>query len=378
MNAPETPKKTILYDLHVSLGARMAPSGGYLMPVQYAGSLQEHVAARNAAALFDTSHMGLLRVTGATAAADLERLVTCRVSDLSDGQSRYGLMCNPRGGTVDDLQVYKHSNVEFMLVVNPATQDSDAEWIRRHCSAQTSVERLSPGLSKIDLQGPASPRILQRLVEGSLAGLEHQRFATHRFRSQPILVSRTGYTGEIGFELYGPPSAILTLWRKAMDLGAVPAGLGARDTLRIEMGLPLHGQELIPERNAGESGLIDSAGKQLFIGAEVVLDTSRRTARQIGIEFPERRAARTGDTVLDDNGQPIGVVTSGCFAPSLGRSVAMAYVSAAFMTPGRVIAVRSTQHCLVGEVAALPFYKKATVRHPIHRFLPRPDFERGE
>ena len=255
MNQPAEMKRTALYDLHVSLGARMGPFGGWLMPIQYAGIVKEHEACRRNAALFDTCHMGEFLVRGPLAAAALERLVTCEVSSLAAGQCRYGLMCNENGGVIDDLLLYRMSEQEFMVVVNAGTQDGDFEWIRSHVAGGTQVESLSGRTFKVDLQGPAAPRIMRGLAEMPPANLTYYHFADNRYGGRRVLVSRTGYTGEIGFEIYFENGDLAArFWKAAMALGATPAGLGARDTLRLEMGMPLYGHELSVDRNAAESG----------------------------------------------------------------------------------------------------------------------------
>ena len=363
-------KKTCLYDLHEKLGARMSPFGGWLMPVQYAGIIREHETCRNGAALFDTDHMGEFHVRGGTALADIENLVSCDVASMTEGQCRYGLMCNPEGGVVDDLLVYRLGESEFMLVVNAGTKDHDLAWMRQHISSGTQIEDISAKIAKIDLQGPLSPKIIRPLLETTVVGLKFYRFMRNRYQGSDVIVSRTGYTGEMGFEIYLDAGLAGSFWNDCMGLGAVPAGLGARDTLRLEMGMPLYGHELDAKRNAGESGFDRSISRaKTFVGSSTVTDESQRKFRLCGIMIPGRRAARHGDEILDADGNKAGVVTSGSFAPSVGCAIALGYVTLACATPGTRLKVKSPRYELDGEVVETPFYKESTGRRKVADFL---------
>lgn len=362
-------KRTVLYDIHVALGARMGPFGGYEMPIQYEGILKEHENCRQNAALFDTCHMGEFRMSGPSADRALEGLLTCEVASLAIGQCRYGLLCNENGGVIDDLVVYRTGEQEFMVVVNAGTQDGDFEWIRSHIARGVRVENASNETSKIDLQGPAAPRIMQRLVGRSVAGLTYYHFAENRYRDHRILVSRTGYTGEIGFELYFDEGDLAQqFWKDAMTLGAVAAGLGARDTLRLEMGMPLYGHELSADRNAAESGFKKAiASHKNFVGAGAVRDGG--SAQLVGIRMEDRRAARQGDSICDEAGHAIGAVTSGSFAPSLGRAIALAYVTRDASAIGSKVRVQTARQELAGTIEPTPFYKEGTARKSMVAFL---------
>jgi aminomethyltransferase len=363
-------QKTELYDTHVALGARMAGFGGFLMPIQYEGIIGEHKAARTNAALFDTCHMGEFRISGAGALDDLERLLSCDVASLRVGRCRYGLMCNPEGGVLDDLLVYRLGDDAFMLVVNAGTQQADFEWISAHLSDRTAGENISDETAKVDLQGPGSARIMQVLMTDSIADLKFYTFRHNRYEGEEVLVSRTGYTGELGFEFYGPAPLACRFWQDCMELGAVPAGLGARDTLRLEMGMPLYGHELGPGRNAAEAGFARAISEgKTFIGSDVVRDPALRTARLVGIEFEGRRAVRHGDVLIDEAGDEIGTVTSGSFAPSLGKAIALGYVVSTRAGTATPVAARTARQVLPGSLCALPFYKDATGRRPVADFL---------
>jgi aminomethyltransferase len=364
-----THKRTILFDKHVALGARIVPFNGFDMPVQYEGILKEHQATRESAALFDTCHMGEFLVKGPTATADLERLFTCPVATLKTGACRYGMMCNEQGGVIDDLVVYRFGEQDYMVVVNAGTQDNDFAWISAHLSPSTVIRNVSDSTAKIDLQGPASPRILQKLVTDSPVDLKFYTFKHTGFRGTRVLISRTGYTGEIGFEFYSDAATALAFWDDCRNLGAVPAGLGARDTLRLEAGLPLYGHEMSADRNAAESGFTRAiATNKPFIGSTCVWDPTRSPARLAGIAFPDRRAARAGDTVLDPAGKTLGTVTSGSFAPTLGHAIALAYLDCPHPHAGAAVHVRTSRQTLEGHLTPLPFYT-GTVRKPMTDFI---------
>lgn len=363
-------KKTSLYDLHLELGARMAPFGGWNMPVQYSGIIKEHEACRTAAALFDTDHMGEFMIDGETALSDLENLVSCDVASMTQGQCRYGMICNPEGGVIDDLLVYRLGDSQFMLVVNAGTKANDLHWISKQLSEATRLDDVSDKTAKIDLQGSESPKIIQQLLETTVEDLKFYRFMHNRYKGCAVIVSRTGYTGEMGFEIYLDKSYAVSFWKDCMELGAVPAGLGARDTLRLEMGMPLYGHELNDDRNAGEAGFERSLSvNKSYIGSAVVTDISRRVSKLVGIKLQGRRAARHGDEILDASSTVIGSVTSGSFAPSVGCAVALGYVNLASATPGTGVKVKSPRYELAGEVVATPFYGDATGRRKVVDFL---------
>lgn len=361
--------KTPLYELHISLGARMAPFGGFLMPIQYTGIFKEHAATRENATLFDTCHMGEFHLSGATAIRDLENLLSCPIASMAVGQCRYGLMCNANGGVIDDLIVYRLADAAFMLVVNAGTQDDDFRWIQSHCSASTHLENQSATTAKLDLQGPGAPAIMQAMAEDGIADLRYFRFKQTRYRNEPVRISRTGYTGEVGFEIYTPPALARPFWEEAMERGAVCAGLGARDTLRLEMGMPLYGHELTATRNAAEGAIPRAISSDApFIGHTCVQNDSKRHDTLVGIRLKGRRAAREGDTILAPDGTPLGVVTSGSFAPSLGVAIALGYIARNKTTSGCAVVLKTSRATLDGTLITLPFYKNATARQPLHIF----------
>jgi aminomethyltransferase len=363
-------KKTILHDYHIALGAKMAGFGGYEMPIQYSGIMAEHRAVREAAAIFDTCHMGEFRIAGRNAVSDLETLLSCPVAALKTGQCRYGLLCNETGGVVDDQIVYRMAENEFFMVVNAATEESDFEWVRRHLSSGTSIENLSSQTAKLDLQGPSAAKIMQKLMSAPIDGMKYYTWAKNRYRNTDVLISRTGYTGEIGFEIYCSNELGNKFWDDCLNLGALPAGLGARDTLRLEMGYPLYGHELDDRTNAAESNFTRAIdGNKKFVGSAAVLDPAQKRRLLVGIRLDGRRTARHGDSIIDGKGNDVGVVTSGSFSPSLSCAIALGYVSTACSAVGSKVRIKTDRQELSGCIVDLPFYKNATGRMDIKKFL---------
>ena len=362
--------RTILYDTHVALGARMAPFGGYDMPIQYTGIIREHRAAREAAAIFDTCHMGEFRITGEGAATDLEAVLSCPVASIRTGRCRYGFITNETGGVIDDQILYRMGEKEFFMVVNASTEPNDFAWLCAHLSAATQIKNLSAETAKLDLQGPGSPEIMRRLMELPIDGMNYYTWAKNRYRGREVLLSRTGYTGEIGFEIYSPNDCCRAIWDECLALGAMPAGLGCRDTLRLEMGLPLYGHELDEKTNAAESGLRRSiAVDKKFIGSSAILDPAQTRRLLVGIALEGRRAARHGDRIHDAAGREKGVITSGSFSPSLGYAIALGYVALDASAPGTALTILADRQELAGRVTGVPFYKRATGRADLRNFL---------
>jgi len=362
-------KKTPLFDTHVALNARMAPFGGFLMPIQYTGIFKEHEATRTDAALFDTCHMGEFTLSGPTVVKDLEMLLSCPITDMQIGQCRYGLLCNENGGIKDDLLVYRLGESEFMLVVNAGTQDGDFNWIQSHISKESAIENRSESTAKIDLQGPAAPAIMNALIKGGIMDLRFYQFRPATYQGEAVLVSRTGYTGEVGFELYAPVHLARPFWDAAMKKGAICAGLGARDTLRLEMGMPLYGHELCETRNAAEAGFTRAiASDKTFIGSRVVCDPLQHHMTLVGMQLDGRQSARHGDAILNAEGDAIGTVTSGSFAPSLGTAIALGYIPKDQTQLDTNVLLQTARKALPGKVVKPPFYNKATARKALSTF----------
>ena len=363
-------KKTVLYDIHESMGAKLSPFAGYLMPIQYRGIIAEHIATRTRATVFDTCHMGEFHIDGESACDSLENILTCMVGDMKIGQCRYGLMCNHEGGVVDDQIIYRLGENEFLMVVNAGTRMTDLQWISSHLSTTTRLEDVSDGTAKIDIQGPLSPGIIRKLMDERIDDLLFFHFKKNRYKGKRVLVSRTGYTGEMGFEVYCSNDAAVSLWNDCMELGAEPAGLGARDTLRLEMGFPLYGNELFSHMNAAESGLLGYMAKdKTFVGSQVVLDETRREFLLVAMVLRDRRAARPCDTILDVQGNECGFITSGSFSPSLGRAIALGYIHRSISSPGTEVMIRTKRNELKATICQAPLYKGSTARMDLNEFL---------
>ncbi|KMQ51685.1 glycine cleavage system aminomethyltransferase T [Chitinispirillum alkaliphilum] len=362
-------KRTILYPKHISLNAKMVPFGGYEMPIQYDGILKEHKAARTDSALFDTCHMGELIIEGENSVKDLESILSCGVASISKGACRYGFICNEQGGIIDDQILYRLDELKFMMVVNASTQQTDYEWIKSHCSAETKLKDISLETAKIDIQGPASAKLVSSILSLPIDSLRFYRFGHNYFKGEEVLISRTGYTGEIGFEIYCKNDSATAIWDNLISLGAVPAGLGARDTLRLEMGFPLYGHELRDDINAAESGFSRAVSSQKqFIGSEAIRNKENHKNTLVGIRLKEKRAAREGDEIEID-GVIRGFVTSGSYAPSLGCAVALGYVENPYCKPGTQLFLRGKKLNAEGIITELPFYKDGTARADLKSYL---------
>lgn len=360
-------QRTPLDALHRALGARMGAFAGWSMPIRYgAGILAEHQHTRTAASLFDICHMGEIRITGHNSVPALERLFPRRVITQAIGTCRYNFLLNEHGGILDDLLVYRLGEEEIFLVVNAGTAAGDLAWLREHLAGKASVEDVSQATGKLDLQGPATFSVLADLgiPEGKLPA--YYRFAHLFLGGHPVLISRTGYTGERGVEIYVPVGCLADIWHLLISHEKVaPAGLGARDTLRLEVGYPLYGHELDTETSPVEAGfgqLLNIADRD-FIGRSGLLAPRRKTL--FGFALEGRRAARAGDTIWCSNSaEAIGRVTSGAYAPSLGTAVAMGYIAGDVdRYAGGVRLGRSFESALPATVADRPFYREGTVRN---------------
>lgn len=358
--------RTPLYAAHAALGARLVPFAGWEMPLQYAGILAEHRWTRTEASVFDTCHMGEFDVGGPDAERDLERLLTARVGTLRVGRCRYGYLLDGQGGVLDDLTCYRFAADRFRLVVNAGTRERDAAWMRAHLSSGTRFEDRSDETAKLDVQGPRAAERWEAALGEPLPRLGFFQFAERDVVGAAAVVSRTGYTGEWGVEVYLPADKAERLWSRLTAPGDIrPAGLGARDTLRMEMGYPLYGHELDTGRSpvAAARGRFVDTGKD-FVGRATVLRDLERgcEAYLAGLRLDSRRAARPGDTLRGPGGAPAGSVTSGAFAPSLGTAAALAYVRADLALPGTRLRVDARGGELEAEVAELPLYRAGTAR----------------
>lgn len=363
--------KTVLYDEHLALNARMAPFGGFDMPIQYTGIIKEHEATRKTAAIFDTCHMGEFEVEGPEAANDLDKILSSPIADMQNGQCRYGFICNEDGGVIDDEITYRINEDKFFIVVNAGTQNFDFEWFKKHISSSTKIKNLSEKLAKLDIQGPDSVKITTKMLDEPITDLKFYRFMKNSYKNSEIIVSRTGYTGEMGFEVYLPVEKAVEFWREAIELGATPAGLGCRDTLRLEMGFPLYGHELNEKRNPAESGFERAIGKDKeFIGSNIVLDEAKAKMKLCGLILEGRQSAREQNVIWkNDEGEEIGIVTSGSFSPSLQKAIAFAYIDKKFSEIGNTVYVHNGRKALKAEITEVPFYKEGTCRKAISNFI---------
>lgn len=350
---------TPLHAWHRANGARMVPFAGWDMPVQYQSILEEHAHTRSLASVFDISHMGEFLLDGPGASAALSAVVTHDIATMRPGRCRYGFLLNDQGGILDDLIIYRLAEEKFLLVVNAACTDSDFTWIGNHLPPGLSFTNQSLAIAKIDLQGPATYDVLTRIMPEDWTTLGYFAFRETLFQDVQILVSRTGYTGELGYEFYLPWETALDLWDALVaDVVVRPAGLGARDTLRLEAGLPLYGQDLDATHTPVEAGYASILQSPVAFVGKAALQNVR--TRLIGLRIDGRRSARHNDPVyLDD--ELAGVVTSGSFAPSLGYCVALAYVRADMATQETFI-IQGQKTMLTARRVNTPFYAQGTAR----------------
>jgi aminomethyltransferase len=360
-------KRTPLYEQHRALGARLVEFGGWEMPVQYSGVLQEHEAVRTRAGLFDVSHMGELKIEGPGAEAFLQYLVPNDISRLAVYQALYTQLCLPDGNTLDDVLVYHLAEGHYMLVVNAANTAKDFAWVREQAAQlrDVAVTDQSDTTSLIALQGPAAQAILQPLSAADLAAIRYYHFAAGAVAGAPCLISRTGYTGEDGFELYCAPVDAVKLWSDLLAAGRghglLPAGLGARDTLRLEAGFCLYGHELNEQTNPLEAGLGWSVklDRGDFIGRDALLKIKAEGVERklIGVEMLARGICRA-DYIIYVNEHPIGSLTSGGPGPTVHKNIGLGYVVAAHAVAGRHVDIDIRGRHTAAQIVALPFYKR--------------------
>jgi aminomethyltransferase len=340
----------------------MVPFAGFSMPVQYTSIFDEHRAVRERAGLFDVSHMGQLHLSGPGAVADAEQLVSCPVESLRPGRVRYGLLCNEQGGVVDDVTVYRVAERELFFCVNAANIDKDRTWLESHLAPDTRLEDRSGATGLLALQGPLAGAILAPLCEFDVLALRRFRFAGGTVAGIEATVSRTGYTGSDGFELYAPAERSADLFRALLAAGRprglAPAGLGARDTLRLEAALPLYGHELDDTTTPLEAGLerfvkLAAGG---FVGAAAIAASRRRgIERRLAGFVVEAKGVVRAAQVLSHEGRAVGAVTSGAPSPTLGKSIGLGYVPPALAAPGILLHATVRQRELPVRVVETPF-----------------------
>jgi aminomethyltransferase len=358
-------RRTPLYDWHVARKARMVPFGGWDMPVQYSGILEEHKAVRQAAGLFDISHMARFSFVGAEALPLLEKVFTNSVATMKDGQVRYGLVCNEQGGILDDVLVYKWPKAtdhSWSMVVNASNRDKVGQWIKQHArGVKAAIDDVSDTTAMIALQGPRAVEMVRGQFEDDATNLKYYFAVRTRYRGGKCVVSRTGYTGEDGFEFIVPAEQAEAMWTHWIEAGAVPCGLGARDTLRLEAAMPLYGHELSEAVDPLQAGLgwAVKLEKGDFLGRAALVKATMAGPRpvRIGLKLEGKRAAREGSPILHD-GAVVGTVTSGSYTPHLEQSIAMGYVPAGLAKTGTALAIDLRGTAVPATVVDLPFYKK--------------------
>lgn len=358
-------QKTPLYAQHVALGGKIVPFGGYLLPVQYpSGILAEHMAVREACGLFDVSHMAEVLFRGPGALATIHHLFTNDFTNLSIGRIRYTPMCNDHGGVVDDLIVYRFAEDTFFAVINAANRDKDVAHMRANLLPDTEFIDLSDHIAQVALQGPKSRDILASLLPADCIPSAYYSFTTQNVTlfGVPCMISRTGYTGSFGYEIYFEPAGAETVWRGLLDagksFGLIPCGLGARDTLRLEAGMPLYGHELAEDISPLEAGLDFAVKLQKaeFIGKDALVAAGAPKRVRVGLKASGRGILREHQDILR-NGKKIGHITSGTFCPYLKAACAMALVDDGQVTVGSTVEVCVRNSTIPAEVVALPFYR---------------------
>lgn len=360
-------KRTPLFESYSEHGGKTIDFGGWELPVQFSSIKEEHEAVRTKAGLFDVSHMGEIFVSGPSSLDFLQKLLTNDISKIKDGQAQYTAMCYPDGGTVDDLLTYRFDEDHYMLVVNASNIEKDFEWMQMHSIEGVTLENVSDQYGLLALQGPLAETVLQRLTEESLADIKPFRFKKDvLIAGNPVLISRTGYTGENGFEIYASPEASIALWdeilREGKEDGVIPAGLGARDTLRFEACLALYGQELTKDISPLEAGInfVIKLAKEDFIGKDALAAQKENGVprKLVGIEMIDKGIPRHGYAVYL-NDEKIGEVTTGTQSPTLKKNIGLALVSTEFAEIGKELEVEIRNKRLKAVTVETPFYKRS-------------------
>lgn len=360
--------KTPLYDRHIALGATMTEFGGWAMPVQYSSVIDEHKTTRTLAGLFDVCHMGEIEVSGPQALELLQWVMSRNLAKQQTGEMKLSAITNEKGGIIDDVTVYKRGEDHYRVVTNAATKSADLNWILRARQEKglsgALVTDISDEIGKIDLQGPVAQKILSEIIEADLAALLFYHFMDTRVAGIPVLVSRSGYTGEDGFEVYAEAARIGEIWdlllRVGVPHGLKPAGLGARDTLRLESGMMLFGHEMCQTVTPYEVvyGWVTDLGKD-FIGRDALKKQKEEGIRKklVGFELVDRGIARHGYPVFS-GAEKIGEVTSGTFSPTLSKAIGLAFVPVQYKDPGTELEVEIRSQRVKAKVVALPFYRR--------------------
>ncbi len=356
--------RTALYDAHVGLGARMVPFGGWDMPVQYAGILSEVAAVRTAAGLFDVSHMGRLYISGPEATAFLESVLTASVASLRVGRARYCFICNDSGGVIDDTIFYRLEEDRYLLIPNAGNRPAVVAWFRKWVDERFSqgctIEDRTDATGLIAFQGPGAAEVMDVVCESPASSLRPFAWQENRLQDIPVVVGRTGYTGEDGFEMVVDSARVQELWQTLLDHGAVPCGLGARDVLRLEAALPLHGHEIDESTTPIEAGLDRFVRfDKEYVGVETLRHQRDYGVERklVGLTIPGRSAPRAGYAIMEE-GQTVGHVTSGSYSPTLDTSIGMGYVEQRCAHVGAQLDVDIRGRAERAEVVPVPFYSR--------------------
>ena len=358
-------KKTPLHSVHKELGARMVEFGGWHMPVQYESALQEHLAVRSSVGIFDVSHMGQIEVSGKDALKLVQKITCNDVERLADGQAQYSALLYSNGTFVDDIVLYRIHAERIFICVNASNQEKDFQWILQHREGETDVCDRSDQYAQFAIQGPKAEALLSPLIDGDLGSLKYYWSFQGKVTGVPALISRTGYTGEDGFEIYLASNQAESVWRAILEegrtFGITPVGLAARNTLRLEVRYPLYGNDIDQTTNPWEAGLgwIVKLEDTDFVGKEALVGLKRQgvSRKLAGFELRDRGIARDHYPVFL-NSERVGEVTSGSYAPSLGKSIGLTYMPAEYANPGQQIEIEVRSKRLRAEVVSGPFYQR--------------------
>ena len=355
--------RTPFYDNHIKYGGKMVPFAGYSLPIQYVGLVVEHNAVRQAAGIFDVSHMSEIFIEGEDALSFVNLVFSNDFTNMESGRVRYAVMMNDNGGIVDDMVLYKESDKKFIVVGNGANREKDVNWIKSKHTGNVEINDLSDNYAQLAIQGPKSRAIVAKVVEEGHIPAKYYSFLHGKVAGKEAIISQTGYTGEHGYEIYVAPEVACEVWEALMEAGKeeglVPCGLGSRDTLRLEAAMPLYGHEMSDEINPLEAGLAFAVKlkKENFVGKkalEAIGDTGRC---RVGIKVTGKGIARENNEILVD-GNVVGVTTSGTHAPYLGYPIAMGYIQNEYAEVGTKIVINVRGRMVEAEIAPMPFYKK--------------------
>jgi aminomethyltransferase len=359
-------KQTPFYSFHSSLGGKLVEFAGFAMPIQYTSIIEEHRTVRSAVGVFDVSHMGEIEIRGKGALAFIQKMTVNDASKLQPSRVQYSAMCYPDGGIVDDLLVYNMGGY-YMLVVNASNKDKDFDWLKQHADSGVTLNDVSDRVALLAVQGPQSRTVLQKLTKTDLAGLQYYHSMRGTLAGIDMTISRTGYTGEVGYELYCDADTAVCekVWNSVFDAGKdariAPIGLGARDTLRLEMGFCLYGHDIDQTTHPLEAGLgwITKLEKDDFIGRSAILKVKKEGLKRhlIGFRIDEKAVPRQGYEI-QSNGKPVGIVTSGTFSPTLEQGIGMGYVQEGHHAVGSVIQIMIRSTPVRAVIVKLPFIKK--------------------